>query len=226
MTDKRTTVETFELIGKEDSTIVLVNGGNLSQGLYLFNLEIQKSIALKNNFQLIPEIMELIKWSAFFAANKAANSIKAEGVPNIFKQILSLDRKRNVENFCAGLTISHKEFSSFIANCDQLGFSVKSHHDQIVPKDLETTSSERTAFILSQIDKIDSPGSRKFIKKTSAMFFNRKNINVHLFEKNNEWHIFYFTYDDINARAKNKQPHWAKGDHIRSEEHTSELQSH
>jgi hypothetical protein len=82
---------------------------------------------------------------------------------------------------------------------------------------------EENAFLSNGIGLFKTEAAKKFVRKIQGAFQRRKNLNAHLFENGSEWHIFWFTFDDINSGAKGMNPHWTEGDHVH---YTSYLWGH
>ncbi|NBX75131.1 MAG: hypothetical protein EBQ92_01070 [Proteobacteria bacterium] len=51
-------------------------------------------------------------------------------------------------------------------------------------------------------------------------FAQRKKVNVHLFENRDQWHLFWFLFNDAYSGPQKKATHWQGGDHLH---HTSHL---
>jgi hypothetical protein len=62
----------------------------------------------------------------------------------------------------------------------------------------------------SDISNLKSNKPDKFLSKVHSTFLERRRIHVHLFERPQQWHCFYYSYEDIDTEKKN---YWKHGAH-------------
>ena len=113
--------------------------------------------------------------------------------------LLNAKTKRDAERIGKTLTIYKDQFSSLILNAHLYrkdGYCYKQNNMTHVAADL----SEKR---LQQYVK-----DRKFSKIIQKTLYERKHNCFHLFEKEDEWHLFYFDFNDV------KDKHWKGGPHI------------
>lgn len=128
-----------------------------------------------------------------------------------FIALLSLKRKKEVENFCKKWTISSEKFADFISAGMSGVLSPYIHtryHVNLEPEHLQPTQEELGKSGIGNAKR----KALKAITKISQMFDERKLISVHIFFHSSKkyWHIFYFNQRDTTDRNN----HWDLGPHI------------
>lgn len=171
-------------------------------------MEAVRAKMVMDGLPITPVMEQLMVEKAEKMAAEMEAEYRAKGVPDIFKKLLAVDRKKDVEKYCKSLSIAGSDFSLFIHNCNQLDFSHSRQHLEIVPKELYPTDEEREAFQSNGVGLFKIKAAKKFVKKIGATFDQRKNINAHLFESGDKWHLFWFTFDDAYASQRGKTNHW------------------
>jgi hypothetical protein len=131
------------------------------------------------------------------------SEVDAEGVPAKLMPLFEIEKKSKVVGYCKKLELSEDELVLLIHNCHQIGFKHRAKFTEFVPPHLKVLDSDISAM------KNESP--RQFLKKVHGIFKERKRIHVHLFERGNEWHCFYFSYSDMEAGNRS---HWKHGSHL------------
>jgi hypothetical protein len=160
-----------------------------------------------------------IKKLAKEESTKIVKKTKRGGIPSHLRILLSLKRKKEVLRYIKNIVMTNHDLPNLILTCKCLGFTHQSKHIQFVPEDLFLTDDERAGFSKKNISE---DGANKVDKKISEIFKNRKYLSVHLFERGDEWHIFYFDYHDAytprNLNHSELGPHihyisylWGKG---------------
>lgn len=127
----------------------------------------------------------------------------AKGIPEKLKMLLEIKRKSEVIKYCKSLVLSADDLFLLGHNCSQIGFTHRSKFSEFVPQHLNITDSD--------IDDMKKGNPRQFLKKVHGVFQERKRIHVHLFEKDEEWHCFYFTWRDTES---SNESHWKHGSHL------------
>ncbi len=130
-------------------------------------------------------------------------TISAEGVPEKFVHLVSLAKKSEVQKFCKTLVVTEHDLFLMIHNCAQIGFRHRSRFPEFVPDHLEIHKDDE--------EKMADGDFHPISKKMSAILKERRNIHVHLFDRGEEWHCLYFSFEDIELDESN---HWKKGCHI------------
>ena len=161
-------------------------------------------IALQaNDIEVTPEIEKEI--SVYFKTQqeKYESEISSKGIPENLETILGYTTKRKLVAYCKRAVISEEELVLLIHNCNQIGYTHRSKFPEYVPENRRLTESDRTLIRQNE--------PTKFVSKIHAIFEERKNYMVHLFESSEKWHCFYNTYRDMEPVGKN---HWEHGPHL------------
>ena len=181
--------------------------------------EFLKATMIKKGITITPQIEAMIQEAATQKAADVVQRITDRGVSEVFKQLFALPKKKEVERYCKELRIDGSEFAAFIHNCGQIGFHHEKHHAETVPEELHTTDAELKAFLDNGVGVFKTKEAKKFVRKTTASFDRRKHISGHLVIKGTEWHLFWFTFEDVFAGSRGRENHWAGGDHIHYTSH-------
>ena len=126
-----------------------------------------------------------------------------KGVPEKLTRLFRFTRKVNANKYCKTLELDDDDLSLLIYNCSQIGFRHKIKTRDFVPQHLQLSKDD--------VAQIKSGKPKAFLKKTSGMFSERKRVMVHLFERGDHWHCFYFSWSDL---ASGDAAHWKYGAHI------------
>lgn len=129
--------------------------------------------------------------------------LSSKGIPEKLQTLLDYTRKGKLVAYCKRLIISERELVLLVHNCSQIGYTHRSKFLEYVPENRRLTESDRA----SMMDK----EPKKFINKIHAIFKERKNYMIHLFESGEKWHCFYYTYKDMESVGKNR---WKHGPHL------------
>lgn len=128
--------------------------------------------------------------------------ISNEGIPENLKILLEITKKAEAEKYCRRLSISELELFLLIHNCNQMNFEHRAKFPMYVPPQLEITDGDETS--------LKSGNPRPYSKKMKSILLERRHIHVHLFQRDAEWHCFYFSYEDIEPNDN----HWKHGCHL------------
>jgi hypothetical protein len=153
--------------------------------------------------QITPDIENEILDLVQSKLGEIESEIDAEGLPAKLMPLFEIKKKSKVVGYCKKLELSEDELVLLIHNCRQIGFKHRAKFTQFVPPHLKVLDSDISAM------KNDNP--RQFLKKVHGIFKERKRIHIHLLERGNEWHCFYFSYSDIEAGDRS---HWKHGSHL------------
>jgi len=126
-----------------------------------------------------------------------------EGIPEKLKTFFSITRKKDLISYGKRVRISEDELFLLIHNCSQIGFKHRSKFPQFVPQDRKILDSDEA--------DLKQGNPLKIRNKIKRIFEERKNYMVHLFERGKEWHLFYYTYKDMETGDKS---HWKHGSHL------------
>jgi hypothetical protein len=190
-------------LGDPTSKIGAVYTGTDQNDITLTLVDIYKSTIQANGVIITPEIEQEI---IFKVKNKQADYdryVDSIGIPEYLKSIFEYSKKSKLIAYCKRIYISEYELFLLAHNCSQIGFTHKSKFTEFVPENCNILDSD-----ISNM-KFDNP--KQLIKKFDVLLEQRKRFHVHLFEKEKEWHYFYFTYNDLQSGIHN---HWEKGSHL------------
>src|SRR5688500_15082667 len=131
------------------------------------------------------------------------HSLAAEGIPEKLKFLLEIDLLADVRKYLSQRSVSEYELFLLIHNCKQIGWSHRSKFPEYVPEHLIITEKDRSDLHRGEL--------KPMAKKFASTMEERRQIHVHLFEKNSMWHCFYFSYDDLHDGSAS---HWTHGSHL------------
>lgn len=146
-------------------------------------------------------------------AEKVFKQIAEKGIPQSIAKLLSAGRKKDAVRICGSIEILQSELTAFILNAQTIGFVHDRVHLEIQPAHLKHTEEELEAFKSNGVGVFKTDAAKRFAQKAMRMFEERKMINGHIFVKGVEWHLFFFSIDDVASQAMRKS-HWKEGDHI------------
>jgi len=156
-----------------------------------------------NDIVVTPEIEQEISQYFKTEQEKYDLELSSRGIPENLNSLLNYTRKKKLIAYCKRLIISEKELVLLVYNCSQIGYTHRSKFLEYVPENRRLTESDRTSMRHKE--------PKKFISKIDAIFKERKNYMVHLFESSEKWHCFYYTYKDMEPAGKNS---WIHGPHL------------
>ena len=152
---------------------------------------------------ITPEIEEAIEnlcrkqWDEFIMQTAAKR------IPEKLTRLLEFTRKSDVGKYCKTLQLEDDDLLLLIYNCSQVGFTHRIKTRDFVPQHLQLSQDD--------IAQMKKGKAKEFLKKTSGMRSERKRVMVHLFERGDQWHCFYFSWSDL---ACGDAAHWKCGAHI------------
>ena len=135
--------------------------------------------------------------------DQLGKEIYNEGIPEKFKTLFEKKTKSRVTKYCRKLLLTDEELFLLIYNSSQIGFRHQSKFNEFIPQHLKIRESD--------ISNLKKGIPTKLIKKTKALFKERRRIHAHLFERDEQWHRFYYSYRDIGS---NRKSHWKYGSHL------------
>jgi hypothetical protein len=125
--------------------------------------------------------------------------LSVKGIPEKLQLLLSYSKKSKLLAYSKRITISEDELFLLIHNCSQIGYTHQSKFLEYVPENRSLTETDRTILLKNE--------PKKFFNKVRAIFKERKNYVVHLFEHGKIWHCFYHTYHEMEANSWKHGPH-------------------
>jgi len=156
-----------------------------------------------NGIEVTPEIEQEISLYFKTQQQKYDLELSSKGIPEKLQTLLGHTKKSKLVAYCKRVTISEQELVLLVHNCSQIGYTHRSKFLEYVPEKRRLTKSVRTLMRQNE--------PKKFIGKIRAIFEERKNYMVHLFENGEKWHCLFYTYKDMESGGKS---HWQYGPHL------------
>jgi hypothetical protein len=197
---------------KRESRIRLGNPATSSGAVYVVQnqadllqmaLELEYLRLFEDGIPITPQLDSLIQDRVRRELMILKHKLSSQGIPKELNQLFDLTSKSELNKYCRTLQFNEFDFFLLIHNCNQIGLSHFSKFPEFVPDHLIITDSDR--------GKLKDGNTRSFSKKATSLMKFRKRYHIHLFERNTEWHCFFFTYNDIDT---NKKSHWKHGTHL------------
>jgi hypothetical protein len=145
-------------------------------------------------------------------AEKIKRRTKRGGIPSSLRILLSLKEKKKAVSWIKKMTISTQYISNLILNCKKLGYIHRKKHKEFIPEDKKQRIEEMQINFVTKTGEAILYDEEKIIRQLAARYLNRKYSTAHLFEKGNEWHLFYFDHNDMYIPTGVN--HHSKGPHI------------
>lgn len=144
-----------------------------------------------NGIEVTPQIEQEIL--LYFKAQQEEydRELSSKGIPEKLQTLLGHTKKSKLVAYSKRITISEQELVLLVHNCSQIEYTHRSKFLEYVPENRRLTESDRTLIRQSE--------PKKFIGKIRAIFEERKNYMVHLFESEKIWHCIYYTYHEMEA---------------------------
>ena len=165
--------------------------------------DIIKTTLQANGIVITPKIEQEISLYFRIKQEEYDQELFTKGIPEKLQILLSYTKKGKLVAYCRRVTISEDELVLLIHNCSQIGYVHRSKFLEYVPGNRKLTESDRSVMRKNE--------PRKFLGKVRAIFEERKNYMVHLFENGEKWHCFYYTYKDMEPSDTNS---WKYGPHL------------
>jgi len=173
---------------------------------YYSNYHIQKSVFLGRELLMlykIPLLDGFLDKFLFKTAkdewNEQYKEIMNVSIPNNLKEILNTKRKNEQLQLLRNMTITTEQLFAFIFHAWNEGFSFSQykaeHHHKGVNED------DLPAMINVEGDEIKTIGKTTLTKgEQKQVIENRKVIIAKFFDKEDEWHCFFVTYDSLKGK--------------------------
>jgi hypothetical protein len=172
------------------------------EGLQQVAIDLEYARLIKEGVPLVPKIKSLVKDTVKRDFEVLASKIRAEGTPQKIVDLFSFTKKGKAEKYAKNIKILEFELFLLIHNSQQLGYRHKSKLLEHIPSQLQI--GEEDVGNLFKTDK------SKLAKRIVAAHKQRKRMHAHLFEKDSDWHCFYFSYDDVEEGEN----HFVQGTHL------------
>jgi len=180
------------------ATYVIQNLDDLSQ----MAVEFEYFRLYNNNIIITPRLNARIQDRVKREQILLNHKLSSLGVPEKLKTLLEIRSKSDVTKYCRTLEFSEFELFLLIHNCRQINFSHQSKFPEHIPDDLVITDNDH---------KNLKKGKVRSLRKLHSLLKFRKRSHVHLFEHEAEWHLFYYTYSEVDT---GRESHWKGGTHL------------
>lgn len=170
-------------------------------GIIQIQIDIMKNTLQANGISVTSQIEDEISLYFKTQHEEYARELCSKGVPEKLQVLLTHTKKSKLVAYSKRITISERDLFFLVHNCDQIGYTHKSKFPEYVPKNRKISKKDLTS-------KTNEP--KKFFGKIRAIFKERKNYMIHLFENDDIWHCIYYTYHEMEA--DNNQ--WKYGPHL------------
>lgn len=174
-----------------------------SEGFLLMQVDIYKAFLQANHIDVTPTIEREIALLCRQLQARDEADFDAQGVPPTLTALLQLTKKSKVIAYSKRIFITQDDLFLLIHNSKQIGFSHRSKFKEYVPEGRRVLDTD--------FSRLKQGDPRTFLRKIPPIFAERKRYHVHMFANANQWHCFYFTYQDMEDGA---QPHWEHGPHL------------
>ena len=132
-------------------------------------------------------------------------------VPENFLKLLETNRKKDQKSLLKGLSINPDQLISLIfKSYKDYGYHYSRYRFEIFPKDLESKQKPKIADI-SENGIIKTIGETDLTKgQVKKMIEEQKVIIAHFFDKGDNWHCLFITYNSIGGKEnwKDGQSHF------------------
>lgn len=132
-------------------------------------------------------------------------------VPENFLKLLKTQRKKDQESLLKGLSINPDQLIALIfKSYNDYGYLYSRYRFENLPKDLTSKKKPKVADI-SEDGVVKTIGATDLTDgQVKNMIEQRKVIIAHFFDKDDDWHCLFITYNSIEGKEKWKdgQPHF------------------
>lgn len=132
-------------------------------------------------------------------------------VPAYLQELLAIEKKAALESFCRTIEITQHDLCMLIFNSEGIGYAHDIQHHEFRPSHLEPTDEEVASMQSHSTGEDRASLRRKFVRKISQIFKERRLFVAHTFFNSERWHAFYFDQRDRSAEPGN---HWKGGAHL------------
>jgi hypothetical protein len=173
------------------------------EGVILANADVLKEAMQLKGITITPTIEQQIIQYCREKNAEFDRITDSQGIPDKIRAIFEFTKKSKLVAYCKRIQLTEHELFLLTHNCSQLGFTCKSKFTEFVPQGRKVLDSD--------LSEMERGNPNKFITKVDRIIEERKRYHVHLLEKGEEWHCFYFTYRDMDS---GNEGHWKHGSHI------------
>ncbi|MFZ4776557.1 MAG: hypothetical protein ACOYM3_14390 [Terrimicrobiaceae bacterium] len=132
------------------------------------------------------------------------------GASHTLVKMFAIEKKSELEKYCSDLTITQEELVQLILWSPLIGYVHSRRHEEHQP--VEARLTERDMAALRTVDPaIRAQRLPTIVNKVRNMFDVRKRVSAHLFVGRSRWHLFYFSFRDVDDDPNN---HWKHGSHV------------
>ena len=154
----------------------------------LFEMEVDLILAKQSLFGQNVTLFDKVKIEEDIRRKQYTfnKKVSNEGIPKNVDFLLKQRKKSDTLKYCKKILITEFDLFILIHNCHRLKYEHKSKFLQYVPNHL-VIKDEDTG-------KMKAGNALPFGKKVKSILKERRNINVHFFERETEWHCFFFSH--------------------------------
>lgn len=135
--------------------------------------------------------------------NKMKSDVEKAGVSKNIENLFNQSKKKTAISHLNSIVITHEEFSNLIILSDKIGYKHSLEVIELIPQDLENKK-------MPHLLHWDGSGEPYYEGETDMttgelkrVITERKVMHVHFFQKETNWHCFYFTFKDIKGEHHN-----------------------
>lgn len=155
-----------------------------------------------------PELAGFIMTSAREEVRRLTMELRKLSLAPGLTKLFEFKTKKEAERFAENeLTIQQSEFANLIANAHLYGFNHSTKRKEFVPEELQNFDPMKFGEHDPITKRLTKQGQKSF-NIIKEIFDKRRQLHVHFFQSEYEWHCFYFDFQDLLSQ------HWAGGDHI------------
>ena len=125
-------------------------------------------------------------------------------VPASLATLFAIDKKLELKKYCRALVIRGDELVRLIWYSRLIGYLHGPAHEDFVPEEADLTPDDIDVLRHQDVGKLP-----KVTRKIRNLFAVRKRLSAHLFYNGVKWHLFYFTFSDMDQPG-----HWTHGSHV------------
>ena len=132
-------------------------------------------------------------------------------VQDSLRKLFEIDKKSELEKYCRDLILTKEDFAGLVYNCGRIGYLHDIKSQDFVPKHLAPSDDEVASLSSVKVGQELPDKAKKFARKLSQIFKDRRFLVAHIFYNQQKWHIFFFDQRDMEDKAPN---HWKEGPHV------------
>jgi len=185
---------------------VLLNEGIESAQLFA-EIRAKKRLTQRGT-SITPTLNEMIVRSSRQEIQQLVHTIREISLkPELVRLFNAKDKKSAIKIAENDVVMDQDDLVKLITLAQLFGFIHTRKHKEFVPEHLKNLDHSKLFNRLPGSNEFTAEAKKEFTKITQ-IFKERRQLNVHWFQSELEWHCFYFDFSDVMGR------HYRKGDHI------------